>query len=97
VIRGPGSALYGADAYAGVINLITKTAADVGGTEVGSRLGSSTAAKPGCSTAALGAVDVAAYLHWGKTDGQKEAAGARHTKCARQAPPAPAPAARPAR
>ncbi|MGH8806330.1 MAG: TonB-dependent receptor plug domain-containing protein, partial [Noviherbaspirillum sp.] len=29
IIRGPGSALYGADAYAGVINIITKTAADV--------------------------------------------------------------------
>ena len=26
VIRGPGSALYGADAFAGVINIITKTA-----------------------------------------------------------------------
>lgn len=29
VIRGPGSALYGADAYAGVINIITKTPADL--------------------------------------------------------------------
>ena len=25
VIRGPGSALYGADAFAGVINIVTKT------------------------------------------------------------------------
>ncbi|MBK9345324.1 MAG: TonB-dependent receptor plug domain-containing protein [Burkholderiales bacterium] len=40
VIRGPGSALYGADAFTGVINVITKTSADVGGTVVGSRLGS---------------------------------------------------------
>ncbi len=40
VIRGPGSALYGADAVSGVINIITKTAADVQGTELGLRVGS---------------------------------------------------------
>lgn len=40
VIRGPGSALYGADAFAGVINLITKTATDIAGTETGARVGS---------------------------------------------------------
>ncbi|KPK37786.1 MAG: hypothetical protein AMJ69_10365 [Gammaproteobacteria bacterium SG8_47] len=40
VIRGPGSALYGADAYAGVINVITRTAADIGGVEAGVRGGS---------------------------------------------------------
>ena len=40
VIRGPGSALYGADAFSGVINIITKSAADVHGLEVGARAGS---------------------------------------------------------
>ncbi|MDE2592682.1 MAG: TonB-dependent receptor [Burkholderiales bacterium] len=40
VIRGPGSALYGADAAAGVINIITKTANDINGTTVGARTGS---------------------------------------------------------
>jgi len=40
VIRGPGSAIYGADAFAGVINVITKTAAEMEGTETGLRLGS---------------------------------------------------------
>ncbi len=40
VIRGPGSALYGADAFAGVINIITKTAKDIAGTEIGIRGGS---------------------------------------------------------
>ena len=40
VIRGPGSALYGADAYAGVINIITKDATEIQGTELGARLGS---------------------------------------------------------
>lgn len=40
VIRGPGSAVYGADAFSGVINVITKTAAQIGGTELGFRGGS---------------------------------------------------------
>ncbi len=39
IIRGPGSALYGADAFAGVINIITKSAEDIDGTEVGGRVG----------------------------------------------------------
>ena len=39
VIRGPGSALYGADAFAGVINIITKKAADLDGFTVGARGG----------------------------------------------------------
>ncbi|MEJ2442990.1 MAG: TonB-dependent receptor plug domain-containing protein, partial [Exilibacterium sp.] len=33
VIRGPGSAIYGADAFAGVINIITKTSGDIDETE----------------------------------------------------------------
>lgn len=40
VIRGPGSALYGADAVIGVINVITKKFSDINGTEVGGRVGS---------------------------------------------------------
>lgn len=40
VIRGPGSALYGADAYAGVINIITKNAQDIDGVVTGARAGS---------------------------------------------------------
>ncbi|MDX1755075.1 MAG: TonB-dependent receptor [Marinobacter sp.] len=40
VIRGPGSALYGADAYAGVINVITKDWRDTRGGVVGGRFGS---------------------------------------------------------
>lgn len=39
VIRGPGSALYGADAFAGVINIITKTPEEVGAGELGLRIG----------------------------------------------------------
>ena len=40
IIRGPGSALYGADASAGVINVITKTAGKIETSEAGLRLGS---------------------------------------------------------
>jgi outer membrane receptor protein involved in Fe transport len=40
VIRGPGSALYGADAFSGVINLITHAAGDAARTTVGARTGS---------------------------------------------------------
>lgn len=40
VIRGPGSALYGADAFTGVVNIITKKANDINGTEIGIRGGS---------------------------------------------------------
>lgn len=40
VIRGPGSAVYGADAYSGVINVITKGAESIDGTEMGGRVGS---------------------------------------------------------
>ena len=39
IIRGPGSAVYGADAFAGVVNIITKDAREINGTEVGGREG----------------------------------------------------------
>ncbi|MBU2955807.1 TonB-dependent receptor [Marinobacter sp. F3R08] len=40
VIRGPGSALYGADAYSGVINILTKGPESIDGQTVGGRLAS---------------------------------------------------------
>jgi outer membrane receptor protein involved in Fe transport len=40
VIRGPGSAVYGADAFSGTINIITKDGKDIDGTEAGARAGS---------------------------------------------------------
>jgi len=40
VIRGPGSALYGADAFAGVVNVVTKSPSEIDGTEVGVGAGS---------------------------------------------------------
>ncbi|MDY6993225.1 MAG: TonB-dependent receptor, partial [Pseudomonadota bacterium] len=39
IIRGPGSAVFGADAFAGVINIMTKTKEDIEGTETGFRIG----------------------------------------------------------
>lgn len=40
VIRGPGSAVYGADAFAGTINIITKSADEINGFESGVSTGS---------------------------------------------------------
>ena len=40
IMRGPGSALYGADAAAGVINIITKTAKEIDGAAMGAYGGS---------------------------------------------------------
>ena len=40
VVRGPGSAVYGADAFAGVINIITKTPEEMNGLSMGVRAGS---------------------------------------------------------
>lgn len=70
IIRGPGSALYGADAYAGVINIITKTSTDTPGTEAGMRAGSfntwDTWVQHGGK---WGEADMAAYLRIGSTNG----------------------------
>lgn len=73
VIRGPVSALYGADAYAGTINIITRTADEIGGTRFGLRAGSfdtwTSWAEHG---GRLGPVSVAAYLQAGATNGQRQ-------------------------
>jgi len=72
VIRGPGSALYGADAFSGVINVITKTAADLKGTEYGARIGSFNTKDVWIQHGGkLGELDAAFYLRAGNTDGQK--------------------------
>jgi len=77
VIRGPGSALYGADAYSGVINIITKTAAEIQGTEFGLRVGSFKTQDGWLQHGGkLGPVSVAAYVHVGKTDGYKRTVSA---------------------
>lgn len=40
ILRGPGSAVHGADAFAGTINVITKQSEDIAGTKGGVRFGS---------------------------------------------------------
>ncbi len=72
VIRGPGSALYGAEAFTGVINITTKSAAEIGGTQFGVRAGSFASSDAwALHGGSLGAVDVAAYLRVGTTAGAK--------------------------
>lgn len=73
VIRGPGSALYGADAFSGVINIITKTAADIDGTQLGLRAGSFNSRDAWIQHGGKwGSFDAAAYLRVGHTDGQHQ-------------------------
>lgn len=71
VIRGPGSAIYGADAFAGTINVITKTADEINGSSFGVRAGSfnswDTWMQHGSKQ---GELEIAAYLKIGGTDGQ---------------------------
>ncbi|MDP1633960.1 MAG: TonB-dependent receptor [Gallionellaceae bacterium] len=72
IIRGPGSALYGADAFSGVINVITKNAADIKGTEAGVRGGSFNTRDAWIQHGGkLGELDASFYLRAGDTDGQK--------------------------
>jgi outer membrane receptor for ferrienterochelin and colicins len=77
IIRGPGSALYGADAFSGVINIITKTAADIDGTRVGTRAGSFRTRDAWLQHGGkLGPISLSSYLHVGRTDGAKETVAA---------------------
>lgn len=72
IIRGPGSALYGADAFSGVINVITKTADDIKGTEAGVRAGSFNTRDAWMQHGGkMGALDAAFYLRAGNTDGPR--------------------------
>lgn len=70
VLRGPGSALYGAEAYAGVINLISKTGQDIAGTEVGVRSGSFASHETWLSSGQRqGSWEHAVFAHYSQSDG----------------------------
>lgn len=70
VIRGPGSALYGADAFAGVINVITKQANEMPGTQAGVRAGTYRTRETWLTHGGQwGPVTLAGYLRKGRTDG----------------------------
>jgi iron complex outermembrane receptor protein len=73
VIRGPGSAVYGADAFAGVINIQTKERQDIEGAEFGVRAGSFDSQDGWALYGGdWGGLEVAAMLEFHTTDGQRE-------------------------
>lgn len=77
IIRGPGSAMYGADAFAGTINVITKTADEIGGTSFGVRAGSFNSWDSWIQHGGrIGDLEIAGYLKIGTTDGQRRIVGA---------------------
>ncbi|MRV72361.1 TonB-dependent receptor [Duganella sp. FT92W] len=70
IIRGPGSALYGADAFAGVINIITKTVAQMQGLRTGGIAGSFRTLESWVEYGSNhGPLGIAAYLQLGTTAG----------------------------
>lgn len=73
VVRGPGSAVYGADAFAGVISVITKSADDIPGNEVGVRAGAFDSRDVWADLGgAVGGWDVAASLELSRSDGDDD-------------------------
>ncbi|MCG8311645.1 MAG: TonB-dependent receptor [Pseudomonadales bacterium] len=73
IIRGPGSALYGADAYAGVINVITKDGSKIEDTEVSVSYGSFSSRRASL-TLPLAFYDTkgAFFLNYQETGGDKD-------------------------
>ncbi|MFD2229201.1 TonB-dependent receptor plug domain-containing protein [Alkalimarinus sediminis] len=73
VIRGPGSALYGADAFSGVINIVTKTGSNINGTKAGARAGSfDTQAGWVEHGGSYSGFDIGFTFEYETTDGQQE-------------------------
>lgn len=73
VIRGPGSAVYGADAFSGVINVITKSSDEINGTELGVRLGSFQTREAWVMHGSQhGDIDLMVSVDWSKTDGDNK-------------------------
>mgnify|MGYP000216616706 CR=1 FL=1 len=76
IIRGPGSAVYGADAFAGVINIITRTPAEVSGTSGGIRYGTSNSKNFWLQTGGeANGLGYMAIIEGRKTDGSSERIG----------------------
>lgn len=70
VIRGPGSAVYGADAFSGVIDIITKSGQDYQGVETGIRAGSfDTVATWGMYGGRINDIDVSLSIEGSTTNG----------------------------
>lgn len=72
IIRGPGSAMYGADAFAGTINIVTKTADEIDGTSFGVGRGSFRSWESWVQHGGqIGDLEIAAYFKAGGSDGQR--------------------------
>lgn len=70
IIRGPGSALYGADAFAGVINIVTKGPKELKGLAGGASAGTFATKKVWISGGGeTGELQYSAFIEAGKTDG----------------------------
>jgi outer membrane receptor for ferrienterochelin and colicins len=72
IIRGPGSAVYGADAFAGVINIITKKAEDYDGLTIGARIGDFNQRDAWVSFGKTEGVDIAFSLQMATTEGDDD-------------------------
>jgi len=73
VIRGPGSAIYGADAFSGVINIITKNTDDIKNNEIAVRAGSLSTQDAWLSMAgSQGDLKYSAIFEYHKTDGSEK-------------------------
>lgn len=73
VVRGPGSAVFGADAFTGVINIITKSTKDIKTPEIGTRIGSfKTKEVWGLYGGTYDQLDVAFAAEYRETDGHRE-------------------------
>lgn len=73
VMRGPGSAVYGADAFSGVINIITKGADEINGTEAGARYGSFKSRDLWLQHGShYGELGVMFSLEWQKSEGDRD-------------------------
>lgn len=73
VLRGPGSAVYGADAFSGVINIITKEGSEIDGVDVGARLGSFDSRDAWLQVGQdWGGFEGSFSLEWNQTDGDDD-------------------------
>jgi len=72
-VRGPGSALHGADAFSGTINVITKNSSKTTGTETGGRYGSFNSSEVwGLHSGSYGDWKASAGISYMKSDGDDE-------------------------
>ncbi len=73
IIRGPGSAVHGADAFSGVINIVTKNAGEIAGTHCGVRRGSFDTRNAWIQTGGnWGGIETAFTLEYFATDGDRD-------------------------